>query len=191
MVDWDNYEEVQALKSDTTEKTTAPYSMRGRTPDVLDALEYYGFADLDKEESLKPHPCFEYMIRKECKKARSRGVDADIPTIETLAMCIRGSYTYEDIGKEDSDKDESDEEFILRLISANGGMYYYSACSGQVMQSHCTWHCRVCKKCDDWREWHCGGCNKCQYGISIPCQEVSESMFSLVRIQGICVCLSL
>ena len=35
----------------------------------------------------------------------------------------------------------------------------------------CTWHCRKCKECTDWREWHCATCDKCQYGVSIPCEK--------------------
>lgn len=63
--------------------------------------------------------------------------------------------------------------------SHNG--FYYSFCRGGVRydpngslgsweQSDCTWHCPVCKECNDWREWHCGTCKKCTYGSSIPCE---------------------
>ena len=47
--------------------------------------------------------------------------------------------------------------------------YYYSFCYESWQLSECTWHCTVCKVCQDWREWHCGTCNRCTYGISIPC----------------------
>jgi hypothetical protein len=50
--------------------------------------------------------------------------------------------------------------------------YFYSFCrGGKIEGSSHTWHCRKCKKCQDWREWHCKGCQKCQYGVSIPCSK--------------------
>lgn len=63
----------------------------------------------------------------------------------------------------------------------NVGEYYYSFCRGTSRydpngsigtweQDSCTWHCPVCKECNDWREWHCGKCKKCTYGVSIPCE---------------------
>ncbi|CZT20259.1 uncharacterized protein RCC_06117 [Ramularia collo-cygni] len=58
---------------------------------------------------------------------------------------------------------------------------FYSFCRGMANfepggdlgtweQDSCTWHCPVCKECNDWREWHCGKCKKCTYGVSIPCE---------------------
>ncbi|KAI0102211.1 hypothetical protein GGR51DRAFT_550657 [Nemania sp. FL0031] len=41
--------------------------------------------------------------------------------------------------------------------------------NGSWVQDNCTWHCPVCRECNDWREWHCRTCNKCTYGVSIPC----------------------
>jgi hypothetical protein len=55
------------------------------------------------------------------------------------------------------------------LAVANYETYFYSFCRGTMQQSNCTWHCRKCKKCQDWREWHCKGCQKCQYGMMSPC----------------------
>lgn len=55
-------------------------------------------------------------------------------------------------------------------------MWYYSFCrgsrgnQGMLVQDSCTWHCRDCGECNDWREWHCGKCKECTYGVSIPCQ---------------------
>ncbi|KAI0419491.1 hypothetical protein F5X98DRAFT_335233 [Xylaria grammica] len=40
---------------------------------------------------------------------------------------------------------------------------------GSWEQETCTWHCPVCRECNDWREWHCATCNKCKYGVSLPC----------------------
>lgn len=48
--------------------------------------------------------------------------------------------------------------------------YYYSFCRKYWEQDSCTWHCKVCKECNDWREWHCKECKQCTYGISIPCE---------------------
>ena len=47
--------------------------------------------------------------------------------------------------------------------------FFYSFCRGGWEQDSCTWHCRTCGECKDWREWHCGRCNECAYGVSIPC----------------------
>lgn len=61
-------------------------------------------------------------------------------------------------------------------ISDGHSMWYYSFCrwsggvQGRWVQDSCTWHCRSCGECNDWREWHCGKCKKCTYGVSIPCQ---------------------
>ena len=35
-----------------------------------------------------------------------------------------------------------------------GEAYYYSFCWGRVEQDSCTWHCEVCRTCQDWRVWH-------------------------------------
>lgn len=40
---------------------------------------------------------------------------------------------------------------------------------GSWTQESNTWHCEVCKECQDWRDWHCAACNKCTYGLSLPC----------------------
>ncbi|KAI0550717.1 hypothetical protein F4679DRAFT_201800 [Xylaria curta] len=40
---------------------------------------------------------------------------------------------------------------------------------GSWEQTDCTWHCPMCRECNDWRNWHCVTCNKCTYGVSIPC----------------------
>lgn len=51
-----------------------------------------------------------------------------------------------------------------------GEVYWYSFCWNRVVQDSCTWHCEVCRQCQDWRVWHCEICNKCTYGISLPCE---------------------
>ena len=63
-----------------------------------------------------------------------------------------------------------DAELVKRMLSAAGcggkgtydPDYYYSICRDDVVPSSHTWHCKVCKKCDDWREWHCKSCNRCR-----------------------------
>ena len=51
-----------------------------------------------------------------------------------------------------------------------GEIYWYSFCWEDVVQDSCTWHCKECRTCRDWRMWHCENCNKCTYGISFPCE---------------------
>ena len=48
--------------------------------------------------------------------------------------------------------------------------YWYSFCWDEVVQDSCTWHCEVCRECQDWRVWHCSQCNKCTYGVTLPCE---------------------
>ena len=55
-------------------------------------------------------------------------------------------------------------------LAENQGMWWNSFCRGQWVQDDCTWHCRECGKCNDWKEWHCARCNKCTYGVSLPCR---------------------
>ena len=50
-----------------------------------------------------------------------------------------------------------------------GEMYWYSFCWKEVVHGGCSWHCKECHKCRDWREWHCDVCGRCSYGISLPC----------------------
>jgi hypothetical protein len=48
--------------------------------------------------------------------------------------------------------------------------YFYSFCLKEVAQDNCTWHCKKCGTCRDWREWHCETCDDCSYGVSLPCE---------------------
>ena len=78
---------------------------------------------------------------------------------------------------------------LLRHSLSKGGeesssMWYYSFCREAWVQDDCTWHCRTCGECNDWREWHCGTCKKCTYGVSLPCQGcggVSEMWHGMKR----------
>lgn len=57
----------------------------------------------------------------------------------------------------------------LGVVNCNYDKYSYSFCRGAWQEESHTWHCQVCRECNDWREWHCEKCKKCTYGISIPC----------------------
>jgi hypothetical protein len=54
-------------------------------------------------------------------------------------------------------------------------VYWYSFCWDEVVQDSCSWHCKVCRTCRDWREWHCESCNRCTYGVSLPCENCSDA----------------
>ena len=57
-----------------------------------------------------------------------------------------------------------------------GEMYWYSFCWEIVVQDNCTWHCKVCGQCQDWRVWHCENCNRCTYGITLPCEYCGDEV---------------
>lgn len=138
--------------------------MKARTPVVLATLEHYGFTNLDRKDSRKPHPCFERMVRKQCKKELPI-----LPTIEMLADIIRGDMNTV------ADEALSDKELVMEHISSDAtGMTFYSACAQGMVMSHNVWHCRTCGECRDWRIYHCGDCNKCQNNSKLPCETVSE-----------------
>ncbi|KAK7544034.1 uncharacterized protein J3D65DRAFT_598711 [Phyllosticta citribraziliensis] len=62
-----------------------------------------------------------------------------------------------------------------------------NAAIGRWVQADCTWHCRGCGECMDWREWHCRKCNKCAYGVSLPCdgcQGVCSSYHYMMKMEG-------
>ena len=52
--------------------------------------------------------------------------------------------------------------------------YWYSFCWDCAAQDSHSWHCEVCKQCQDWRVWHCEGCNKCTYGVTLPCERCGD-----------------
>ena len=47
--------------------------------------------------------------------------------------------------------------------------WFFSFCRGCWVENHCTWHCKTCGECQDWKEWHCSTCRKCTFGVSNPC----------------------
>jgi hypothetical protein len=56
-----------------------------------------------------------------------------------------------------------------------GETYWYSFCWEEVVQEGCTWHCKICRQCRDWREWHCEVCNRCTYGVTLGCEHCGDN----------------
>ena len=51
----------------------------------------------------------------------------------------------------------------------------YSFCFASAVEESGSWHCRICRRCRDWREWHGDTCNRCTYGVSLPCERCGQS----------------
>jgi hypothetical protein len=146
-----------------------PYSKRGRTPAVLACLQAYGF--LCEPDHEKPHQCFESKVRK------VKGDMSKLPSIAQLAAKIRKEgdvAPYMDVPK-----DSTDAELVKCMLAINFDGWFWSFCFNGLQQATCTWHCRHCRQCVDWREWHCKGCGKCQYGVSIPCQTCQPTLYKM------------
>ncbi|EJK50099.1 hypothetical protein THAOC_30970 [Thalassiosira oceanica] len=181
------------------------YSNKGRTAAVWRTLEAYGFrrsADKKSFDGLKPSGCFEYFVRKNVRREENLAEDGQIVGYETpeLAEKIRSSHHigYLEGPERKAILEEEDAELVTRALSTENIMrpnpdategnwssqhlYYtdlfYSFCRGGLEEEKCTWHCRICKTCQDWRDWHCKGCNKCQYGASIPCENCNPEEFA-------------
>eukprot|EP00985_Skeletonema_marinoi_P008803 scaffold4022_cov84-Skeletonema_marinoi.AAC.1 len=172
---------------------------RGRTDAVWKTLKAYGFKkSADKEEvfdGLAPTTCFEYFVRENIKKVGKMMEDGQIEgnTVSELAERIRNSHQIGYTGFQKVIDEEDDMELVTRALSSEGiqrdgtkesGYYtdlFYSFCREEVEQSTCTWHCRVCKGCKDWRDWHCKGCNTCKYGASIPCDKCNAKEYASWR----------
>ena len=178
-----------------------PYTSRGRTDAVWKTLQAYGFnksADKKKAfDGLTPTPCFEYFVRENVKKVGKVLEDGQIEgnTVSELAERIRSShqikYLEEPVQK--AIEEEDDMELVTHALSTGdirrdgpnddreSGYYtdlFYSFCREGVEQSTCTWHCRVCKGCNHWRDWHCKGCKTCKYGVSIPCDKCNAKEYA-------------
>jgi hypothetical protein len=140
------------------DSTSGPYKTRSKA--IKDLLITYGFSCRKGDDSEFPHPCFEMMLRKY----------EDPPSVADIAANIRAHHNWEyfgdelDYGDQQKPKDLDDEKLVKKCCGNGNTSYYYSFCRGGLEQDNCTWHCRTCKTCQDWREWHCKGCNKCQYG---------------------------
>jgi hypothetical protein len=143
-----------------------------------------------------PHPCFEMEVRKAVaaskKEAKRAGAGAGagagrgsshissngelFDSVSSLAEAIRGHDCW---GYASTEPDEDDAVLVQKCLSASGHEcgYFYSFCRRGMEQESCTWHCRKCRQCQDWREWHCKTCNKCQYGVSIPCEKCQPGRY--------------
>jgi hypothetical protein len=53
-------------------------------------------------------------------------------------------------------------------------IYYYSFCTGEVVDTNSMWHCDACGTCRDNSEWHCKNCNECTYGITLKCENCGK-----------------
>ena len=94
---------------------------------------------------------------------------------DDILSLIKDSHAFEYM---DEDERMLDDEQLLQLCLSNRGSYFYSFCRHELEQKECTWHCKTCKTCQDWREWHCSGCNRCQYGVTIPCKKCRPEAYS-------------
>lgn len=171
------------------------YTNRGRTDSVWKTLKYYGFVPATSsqrssssvfEGGIHPHPCFESFVRKNVETKRVSDDTGEILhySIEDLANEIRKSHQidYLEGTQQSLIKNMAGSKLVKQALSTVGiqdhvGLFY-SFCRNDLEQDNCTWHCKVCKECKDWRDWHCKGCNKCQYGASIPCSKCSPREYA-------------
>lgn len=138
----------------------------GRTPEVRAYLLQFGFTF--KPDASMPHPCFEGLVRKR------KGDVGKLPSPSALAATIRRS------GRSDAlELSKLNDMELFQEVLSLGNEHFWSFCRGCLEQSNCTWHCRKCKECMDWREWHCKKCNKCQYGVSFPCAKCQPGLYAM------------
>lgn len=168
------------------------------TNNLNDLVERLGLPDL------KASPCFAtYAAGKKNSKPQldieslrcmlmgaeqgdmsARSADRKTDEWELDEYLTKWEETWETI--EDDDKPEHVKKLILYgAFEAREGdsnsyrPWYYSFCNGRWEEGVCTWHCRICKVCNDWKEWHCDECNKCTYGVSLPCARCGGASASL------------
>lgn len=146
------------------------YTNRGRTEELKEYLKTMGFHDLDKNA---PGPCFESYARKAMKKQQ-----LPLVTYQEVAQATRLSHNFEYLGDR---MKELDDKALAKAMLSQGESYYYSFCRDDLEQGNCTWHCKRCNKCQDWRTWHCKTCDRCQYGISIPCGKCTPEEYEARR----------
>lgn len=178
-----------------------PCPNTGRTAAVWKTLQAYGFKKIDKNEQigcddLIPSACFESFVRKSVKTPSKILEDGQIVGYEIKELANRIRLQGVDHVKEEDQtafEEEEDMEVVTRALSdkglQRGDVYYtdlyYSFCGARegLEQSTCSWHCRLCGECEDWRVWHCKGCNTCKYGASTsPCDKCNpEEYASMVR----------
>lgn len=192
--DWDDvYKDHHfGLESD---KAANAYTSRGRNDAVWKILEAYGFRRSTDSKKTKeqfegptPAPCFELVARTHCSKGEfisgnvlENGEMVDYRVAE-LANKIRSSHhiDYMDDDQKKKILQMDDATLVRDALSVGGldnGSHYFSFCRDDLEQSDCTWHCRICKGCMDWRDWHCKGCNTCKYGVSIPCDKCTPGKY--------------
>ena len=149
----------------------------------------------DDKSDDAPHPCFETSLKKflkTCKRRKEKFEEEFDCSIEDLAEDIRDSQNYQYIADEkvfDNNDDDnnttlysdlSDAELVKRCLSVSGcgaESFFWSECRGALEQGTCTWHCKRCGTCQDWRQWHCKKCDKCNYGQSVPCRTCQPELF--------------
>mmetsp|Transcript_1709 Transcript_1709/g.4596 ORF Transcript_1709/g.4596 Transcript_1709/m.4596 type:complete len:201 (+) Transcript_1709:143-745(+) len=134
-----------------------PYTNRGRTEVAWKVLIAHGFRrkvggkGKDVFHGKVPSPCFEACARDPCDHEFLESLLED--SLPALAKSIRSSLPMDELSEEQiQELNEMDDIVLIRdALSTDGlpyGMhsYYYSFCYGGLVQSHCTWHCRICKK---------------------------------------------
>ncbi|KAL7525259.1 hypothetical protein ACHAWF_001277, partial [Thalassiosira exigua] len=152
-------------------------------------------------DGLTPTQCFEHFVRHSVKIPGNLSENDQIVGHEVplLAGKIRRSHQigYLEGQEQTAIKKEDDKELVKRALSTDklqkvdqsgNSVYYtnmfYSFCRGDLEEGHCTWHCRACRECKDWRAWHCKGCKKCQYGDSIPCDKCNPEEYASWKSQS-------
>lgn len=120
-------------------------------------------------------PCDEQCTCTDCRNPLN-GVDVDKLSVCAIQNIEELKALSEEELAEEYELPCGCERVPLRLLlddyacQACGAVYWYSFCWGSVVEDSCTWHCKVCGQCRDWREWHCQRCNKCTYGVTLPCE---------------------
>eukprot|EP01084_Bolivina_argentea_P127741 225894_1 len=101
---------------------------------------------------------------------------------KTLTDCAKGNQRkkiFKDFCKANWDKKIGDncghfhtfQDLLLKdYYCEECGEIFYSFCRENTDQENCTWHCDICKECQDWRVWHCETCNLCTYGQTLECE---------------------
>lgn len=142
------------------------YTARGRTDQVKEYLASMGFTDLKNDP---PGPCFESYARAAIKNGDK------LVTLDEIANHSRNSDCY---GYLEEETKQLDDRALAKAMLTQKERYYYSFCFSSLQQTDCTWHCKRCGDCVDWREWHCKGCDKCQYGVTIPCSKCTPEAYA-------------
>ncbi|VDH99450.1 Hypothetical predicted protein [Mytilus galloprovincialis] len=116
--------------------------------------------ELDLDPCLKDYVNFECEDVSKLEKHLTNKLEAGEygHEMESLMLKYPERYNFDDITVAEYLNAEKEEKSYKTL--------FYSFCRSAPEQCDCTWHCKVCKQCQDWRSWHCSNCNKCAYGIS-------------------------